>query len=132
MELAKIISGNEIDLRFCPPEHGAMMAELRDAGFLDFVRSEQPQVESGYIAFDSYEVKRRKVVQSWEIKTDPVAITSRIEDLKTQLSSTDYMITKCMELSLLGEPLPYDIEAIHAERQAIRDEINRLVGIPKL
>jgi len=70
MELAKIISIHEIDLRFCPKEHGARMTELRDAGFLDFVGSEQPQVESGYIALDSYEVKNGKVVQSWEIKPD--------------------------------------------------------------
>jgi hypothetical protein len=31
-----------------------------------------------------------------------------------------------MEASLVGKPLPYDIESIHAERQTIRDEINRL------
>lgn len=129
MELAKIISKHEIDLRFCPKEHGARMAELRNAGFLDFLPSEPPQLQSGNIAIDSYEVKDGKVVQSWEIKTDPVVITSQIEVLKEQLSSTDYMITKCMEASLMGEPLPYDIEAIHTERQAIRDEINRLEAL---
>lgn len=70
MELAKIISEHEIDLRFCPKEHGARMAELRNAGFLDFVMAEQPQVESGYIALDSYEIKDGKVVQSWMVKSD--------------------------------------------------------------
>lgn len=129
MELAKIISENEIDIRFCPNELGARMTELRNAGFLDFVPSEQPQVEPGFIAVDSFEIKDGKVVQSWSVKTDPVSIQSQIDELKEQLSSTDYMITKCMEASLIGETLPYDIEKIHAERQAIRVEINRLEAL---
>lgn len=70
MELAKIISTHEIDLRFCPKEHGARMAELRNDGFLDFIGVEQPQAESGYIALDSYKITNGKVVQSWEIKPD--------------------------------------------------------------
>lgn len=129
MELAKIISENEIDIRFCPSGLGARMTELRNAGFLDFVPSEQPQVEPGFIAVDSFEIKDGKVVQSWSVKTDPVLIQNQIEELKEQLSSTDYMITKCMEASLIGETLPYDIEKIHAERQAIRVEINRLEAL---
>ncbi|MDR1756127.1 MAG: hypothetical protein LBR65_04090 [Culturomica sp.] len=126
MELAKIISTHEIDLRFCPKEHTARMAELTDAGFLPFANSKQPQAEAGYVALDSYEVKGGKVVQSWVVVTDPTATTKRIEELKEQLSSSDYMITKCMEAQLIGAPLPYDVDALHAERQAIRDEINRM------
>lgn len=129
MELAKIISENEIDIRFCPKELGARMAELRNDGFLDFVPGEQPKAEPGFVAVDSFEVKDGKVVQSWMVKADPVATQSRIDELKEQLSSSDYMITKCMEASLLGETMPYDIETIHAERQAIRDEINRLEAL---
>lgn len=52
----------------------------------------------------------------------------RIQELKNELSSTDYKIIKCSECSLAGEPLPYDIVALHAQRQAIRDEINQLEG----
>ncbi|NDV63778.1 hypothetical protein D0T60_00695 [Bacteroides sp. 224] len=129
MELAKIISEHEIDIRFCPKELGARMAELRDAGFLDFIPSEQPQVEPGFVAVDSFEIKDGKVVQSWMVKANPDSIQSQIDELKKQLSSSDYMITKCMEASLMGETLPYDIDAIHAERQEIRDEINRLEAL---
>lgn len=50
----------------------------------------------------------------------------RIAELKAQLAATDYKIIKCSECSLAGLDLPYDIAALHAERQAIRDEINRL------
>ena len=50
----------------------------------------------------------------------------RIAELKAELDSTDYKIIKCSECSLAGVELPYDIIALHAERQAIRDEINTL------
>lgn len=49
-----------------------------------------------------------------------------IERLKAKLTATDYKVIKCSECQLTGEPMPYDITALHAERQAIRDEINRL------
>ena len=50
----------------------------------------------------------------------------RIVELKAELNSTDYKIIKCSECSLAGEELPYDIAELHAERQALRDEINQL------
>lgn len=53
---------------------------------------------------------------------------ARIMELKAELSATDYKIIKCSECNLAGEPLPYDINELHATRQAIRDEINELEG----
>ena len=53
---------------------------------------------------------------------------ARIAELKAQLDGTDYKIIKCSECQLAGVELPYDIVALHAERQAIRDEINQLEG----
>ena len=50
----------------------------------------------------------------------------KIAELKTQLSDTDYKIIKCSEYQLVGKEAPYDIATLHAERQAIRDEINEL------
>lgn len=43
----------------------------------------------------------------------------------SELGSGDYKIIKCMEAFLCGEPLPYDIVALHAERQTLRDIINQ-------
>lgn len=51
---------------------------------------------------------------------------ARIAELKAQLDSTDYKVIKCAESQLAGAPLPYDIATLHAERQALRDEINEL------
>jgi hypothetical protein len=56
-------------------------------------------------------------------------VAEQIAELKNQLSATDYKVIKCSECQLLGEEMPYDIEALHAERQAIRDEINRLESV---
>ncbi len=52
-----------------------------------------------------------------------------IATLKRQLSETDYKIIKCSECSLAGLVLPYDIVALHTQRQTIRDEINTLEAI---
>lgn len=53
-------------------------------------------------------------------------IKQEISTLKAQIQSTDYQIIKCYEYSLIDLELPYDAEALHAERQALRDQINEL------
>lgn len=50
----------------------------------------------------------------------------RIWELKDQLAQGDYKVIKCAEAQLTGEPMPYDIEALVAERNAMRAEINEL------
>lgn len=42
----------------------------------------------------------------------------------SELAEGDYKVIKCMEAYLCGEPMPYDIAALHAERQALREKIN--------
>ena len=44
----------------------------------------------------------------------------------TWIAASDYKIIKTYEYTLLGEQTEYDIEAVHAERQALRDQINTL------
>lgn len=51
---------------------------------------------------------------------------SEINTLKKQLDKTDYKIIKSSEYQLLGIEIPYNLEELHAERQAIRDKINEL------
>lgn len=50
----------------------------------------------------------------------------QIAKLKKELSATDYKVIKCSECQLLGKEMPYDVSALHAERQAIRDQINQI------
>ena len=49
-----------------------------------------------------------------------------VEDMKQDLASSDYKVIKCMECFLLGKELPYDINALHEERQNQRDKINKI------
>lgn len=55
-----------------------------------------------------------------------------INNLKKALSGNDYKITKCMEAKMLDIPLPYDIQAVHAENQIMRDRINEIEDFIKL
>lgn len=50
----------------------------------------------------------------------------KIAGLQAQLDETDYKIIKSSEYQLAGLELPYDIEELHRERQALRDKINEL------
>lgn len=57
-----------------------------------------------------------------EMESHQPSVSQRIEDLKSQLASTDYKAIKYAEGWLTDE----EYAPIKAERQAIRDEINAL------
>lgn len=50
---------------------------------------------------------------------------ARKEELRGLIAACDWKITKTAEYRLVGLPDPYDTAALHAERQAYRDEINK-------
>lgn len=73
------------------------------------------------------------IAEGWEEYVEPIEESTEefdklaeIDNLKEALTMTDYKVIKCMEAYLCGEALPYDIEALHAERNAQRNEINKL------
>ena len=43
---------------------------------------------------------------------------------QVELEKEDYKVIKCMECSILGEELPYNMEELHLKRQNFRDLIN--------
>ena len=74
------------------------------------------------------------LAEGWEESTIPEPteeeIANRekafeIRSAKTELANSDYKIIKCMEAYLCGEDLPYDITELHAERNILRDNINK-------
>ncbi len=75
-------------------------------------------VNGEYIEMTDEEIE---AMQSVEVPPE-----EEIERLKQQLEDTDYKIIKCYEYSLVGEHLPYDVKALHGERQALRDRIAEL------
>lgn len=56
-----------------------------------------------------------------------------IEDYKEQLASTDYIIIKAYERTIMQQPEDpqYDYETIAVQRQALRDKINELEQMKK-
>lgn len=53
-------------------------------------------------------------------------MTAQINDLKDRIAASDYKVIKTYEYTLIGEQTEYDMETVHAERQALRDQINTL------
>ena len=49
-----------------------------------------------------------------------------IELLKSELQESDYKVIKCAEAMCINAELPYNMTALHNERQALRDKINEL------
>lgn len=49
-----------------------------------------------------------------------------IEHLKERLAESDYKVIKCMEASLCGDMLPYDVYGLRDERNEWRRQINDL------
>lgn len=67
-----------------------------------------------------------RISYRYDVKFDTQKVRNKIQQLKDCLAASDYQVTKCYEASLTNLPLPYDIAALHAERQLIRDQINEL------
>lgn len=49
-----------------------------------------------------------------------------IKSFQSQIAESDYKVIKCAEAQLMGEELPYNVPELHAQRQALRDEINKI------
>ena len=47
-----------------------------------------------------------------------------IRTMRRNLDLTDYKVIKCLEAVLCGEEMPYDIQALHEEREGYRRIIN--------
>lgn len=82
--------------------------------------------EDGYVVIPVPFDAGDHIGYNYVTKRDTLAVQVQIQELKHSLSDSDYKITKCYEASLVGKKLPYDVVTLHAERQAIRDQINAL------
>lgn len=63
---------------------------------------------------------------NYEKVVNTTKIQGEIDAIKAELSETDYQVIKCYEASLVGEELPYDIKALHEDRNEKRAHINAL------
>lgn len=88
----------------------------------DSMRSDNPDNIVVPVPYDNGD----RISYRYEVKFDTQKVRNKIQQLKDTLAASDYQVTKCYEASLTNLPLPYDITALHAERQLIRDQINEL------
>lgn len=63
---------------------------------------------------------------TYKTVTDIQYFKREIAKCKQQLNDTDYKVTKCYEASLVGDPMPYDIQELRTTREAARARINIL------
>ena len=67
-----------------------------------------------------------QIVDNEPVVDDNGLLLSEIERLKSELQESDYKVIKCAEAMAIGAELPYNMTALHNERQALRDKINEL------
>jgi len=102
-----------------PPEYDEEGNIVKEAVFEN--RALNPMPEGAAVEERDFEYDTDR---GWyEVGTE---VKYEIVELKKQLAETDYKIIKCYEYQLAGLELPYDIQALHTERQSLRDRINEL------
>ena len=122
-------------LRFCLPNGGEELAALIKGPPEGTVKLYQ---DDGFLLWEGDAGKYAR----WYLEGDMLVVTNlpepkpapepsptagdKINQLKAELEATDYKIIKCSEYRLAGVEEPYDVAALHIERQALRDEINLL------
>lgn len=81
---------------------------------------------NGKRAVVTMHAEETQIVDNEQVVDDNGLLLSEIERLKSELQESDYKITKIAESMAIGAELPYDAQALHKERQTLRDKINKL------
>lgn len=127
---AKIVDG--VLVSTCAAiEDADLIAQITADGFLPYDdNAEKPAVGEFQAAVPAYSESAEGISLSWKIvENSPDKIEAEIVRLQDELSATDYQVIKSYEYALAGEQPPYDIAAIHAQRQTIRDRIGALKAL---
>lgn len=70
--------------------------------------------------------KKTVEVNVMEVRKEIAEKEQEIRNLEAALSNSDYKVIKCMEYQMLEMEMPYDVNELNENRQAIRDQINAL------
>ena len=81
---------------------------------------------NGKRAVVTMQAEESQIVDNEQVVDDNGLLLSEIERLKYELRESDYKVIKCAEALTIGAKMPYDVESLHKERQALRDKINKL------
>ena len=72
------------------------------------------------------QAEETQIVDNEQVVDDNGLLLSEIERIKSELQESDYKVIKCAEAMVVGAEMPYNMTALHKERQALRDKINEL------
>ena len=81
---------------------------------------------NGKRAVVTMQAEEAQIVNNEQVVNNDGLLLSEIERLKSELQESDYKVIKCAEAMCLNAELPYNMTALHKERQALRDKINEL------
>lgn len=95
------------------------LSTIPDAEFQDCYR-----YIDGEFILDELKYQRRLETKNKDVERNKV--NRLVNVLKKELNDSDYKVIKCYEAQLAGEPLPYNMEEVHAYRNEIRSKINEL------
>ena len=128
MQLAKIDNGRLITT-YADNEDREMINTMVADGFKIYVEDEPQIIQLS--EFQSQELRYRdegfQIVGYYEtIDNSRERIAAEINRLKSELTATDYQVIKSYEYALAAQPLPYDLDGLHSERQQLRDRIREL------
>ena len=81
---------------------------------------------NGKRAVVTMQADEAQIAVNEQVVDDNGLLLSEIERLKSELQESDYKVIKCAEAMAIGAEMPYNMTALHKERQALRDKINEL------
>ena len=81
---------------------------------------------NGKRAVVTMQAEEAQIADNEQVVDDNGLLLSEIERIKSELQESDYKVIKCAEAICLNAELPYNMTALHKERQALRDKINEL------
>ena len=81
---------------------------------------------NGKRAVVTMQAEETQISVNEQVVDDNGLLLSEIELLKSELQESDYKVIKCAEAMAVGAEMPYNMTALHKERQALRDKINKL------
>lgn len=130
-DLKKIVLREKIDKKYDE------LIKKIDEEYFEFIPQHEHNLELG--EFDEagtyIEMVDDKIYQRWRIfKNNPGLIRDKIEKLKQELASTDYIVIKAYEAKLSMSDSPYSKEELDKtieHRQALRNKINELEELIK-
>ena len=81
---------------------------------------------NGKRAVVTMQAEEAQIAVNEQVVDDNGLLLSEIERIKSELQESDYKVIKCAEAMAVGAEMPYNMTALHKERQALRDKINEL------